>query len=405
MLLLAAAPAAAAHTTVGPSSTSGPTVAGQLQQGKKLTALSGTWLGTGTITYAFQWYRCDANAAHCSSIHGATKSTYTQVAKDVGQSLGLTVRGTDSTGTAEAYASVSGLVAGATSPFAATAQPVIAGDPIVGTAVSVQNAVWTATPTATTYTWLRCNPNGRACAPIAAQTASTYTLATDDLGHTLVAAATGTSGTAKVTALTTHSAVVRTAPGPIASAAPTVAGILQQGKKLTATPGTWTSGGTIAYAFQWYRCDVNGAHCSSIHGATKSTYTAVAKDVGQTIGLTVRATDSTGTTPAYASLAGLIAPATATLVATGQPKVDGTAKVGSALTVEAATWSGTATATSYAWLRCNANGRLCTTIAGQTAAAYTPTADDAGHVDVPETIGAAGTLQQTLLGLGVLVSS
>src|ERR1700759_1217999 len=102
--------AGASGAAGGPSASAPPSVTGVLQQGKKLTALTGTWTGSGTITYAFQWYRCDANAAHCSSIHGATGSTYTQVAKDVGQSLGLTVRGTDSTGTAEAYASVSGLV-------------------------------------------------------------------------------------------------------------------------------------------------------------------------------------------------------------------------------------------------------------------------------------------------------
>jgi hypothetical protein len=400
---LAALAAPGVAHAAGPTPTAGPTVTGTAQQGKKLTALTGTWLGSGTITYAFQWYRCDADAAHCSSIHGSTKSTYTQVAKDVGHSLGLTVHAADSSGTADAYAAVTGLVAPATATLVATAQPVLAGDPIVGTAVTVQNAAWSATPTATTYAWLRCNANGRACAAIAGQTASTYTLAAADLGHTLVAAATGTAGAAKTTVLTVRSAVVRTAPGPVLSVAPAIAGTVQQGKKLSATPGTWSSGGSIAYAYQWYRCDPNGAHCSSIHGSTKATYTVVAKDVGQTLALTVHATDSTGTTAAYSPLAGLVAPATAPLVPTAQPKLGGTPSVGSTLKVEAVTWSATPTATAYAWLRCNANERICTKIAGQTTDSYVVTTADAGTTLVAEAIGTSGQVQQTVLSLGALV--
>jgi hypothetical protein len=398
-----AAPVGGARAAAGPSATASPTVSGTLQQGKKLTALTGTWLGTGTIAYAFQWYRCDANGGHCSSIHGATKSTYTEVAKDVGNSIGLTVRATDSTGTAEAYAPVAGLVAPAAATLVAAAQPPLGGDPIVATPLAVQAVTWSATPTATSYAWLRCNPNGRACAPIAGQTQATYTLTADDLGHTLVAAVTATAGTVKQTVLTVRSAVVRTTPGPVLTTAPVVTGTLQQGAKLTASAGTWTSGGTIAYAYQWYRCDANGAHCSSIHGSTKSTYTVVAKDVGQTLGLTVRATDATGTTPAYAALAGLVAPAGAPLAATAQPKLDGTPAAGQTLKVEAPVWNGTASSTTYAWLRCNANGRLCTKVAGATTDSYAVTAADAGHVLLAEATGVSGTNQQSVLSLGAAV--
>jgi hypothetical protein len=397
-------PAAAAPAAAGPSATAPPTVSGTLQQGKKLTALTGTWLGAGTITYVFQWYRCDANGAHCSSIHGSTRSTYTEVARDAGKTLGLTVRATDSTGTTAAYAAIAGLVAPAASTLAATAQPVLAGDPIVGTAITVQNPGWSAVPATTTYAWLRCNANGRACAAIAGQTGASYTLAAADVGHTVVAAATASvGGTVKQTVLTIRSAVVRTAPGPLATAAPSVSGSLQQGMKLTASPGTWSAGGALTYAFQWYRCDANGAHCSSIHGATKSTYTQVVADVGHTLGLTVRTTDSTGTTPAYAAVAGIVAAAGAPLVASAQPKLHGTAAAGATLTVEPVTWAGTPSSTTYAWLRCNANGRICTAIAGQTTGSYVLTSADAGHTIVTAVTGASGTTRQTVLSVGVAV--
>ena len=388
-----------AGAAAGPSATTGPTVTGTLQAGKKLTALTGTWLGTGTISYHFQWYRCDANAAHCSSIHGSTKATYTEVAKDVGHSLGVTVTATDANGTAPAYAPVAGLVAAANSTLVPTVQPVLAGDPIVGTAIDVQAAAWSGTPTTTTYAWLRCNANGRACAAIAGQTASSYTLTTADLGFTVMAAVTGTAGTAKETVLTLRSDVVRQAPGPVLSAAPTVTGTLQQGKKLTGFQGTWTSGGTITYAFQWYRCDANAAHCSSIHGATKATYTEVSADAGHSLGLTVRATDSTGTTPAYAAVAGLVAAKTSTLAATGQTGLAGDAAVGTALTAQAPAWSAAPTSTTYAWLRCNTNGRACAAIAGQTTGSYTLTAADVDHTIVAAVTGTSGAAKQTVLSL------
>jgi len=76
----------------GPAVATRPAVTGQLQDGKKLSATAGTWVGSGTIAYAYQWYRCDAAGAHCNPIQGATKPTYTQVTKDVGRTVGLTVR-------------------------------------------------------------------------------------------------------------------------------------------------------------------------------------------------------------------------------------------------------------------------------------------------------------------------
>jgi len=211
-----------------------------------------------------------------------------------------------------------------------------------------------------------------------------------------------TLGLALVGALLCANAAHATA-GPLSSAPPTVSGTLQQGKKLTALTGTWVGSGTITYAFQWYRCDANAAHCSSIHGSTKSTYTEVAKDVGQTIGLTVRATDSTGTGEAYAPVAGLVAAAAGSLVASAQPPLGGDPIVGTPLAVQAATWSTTPTGTAYAWLRCNANGRLCTPIPSETTASYEPTSADAGHVLVAEVIGTSGTIQQTVLSIGVAI--
>src|SRR5204863_9629080 len=115
--------------------------------------------------------------------------------------------------------------------------------------------------------------------------------------------------------------------------APIVAGTSGQCSQLTGASGTWTSAGTIDYSFNWFRCDAAGAHCLSIHGATKPTYTQGAKDVGQTLGFAVHASDSAGTSTAYASLVGPVAAANPALASTGQPTIGGTPAVGQTLEV------------------------------------------------------------------------
>jgi hypothetical protein len=179
-----------------------------------------------------------------------------------------------------------------------------------------------------------------------------------------------------------------------------VAGAVKAGGQLTGSAGTWSGSGTISYAYQWYRCDPTGAHCLSIHGATKPTYTQVAKDVAHTLGLTVKATDAGGTTTAYASLVGPVAAATAALVSTVQPTLSGTPAAGQTLQVTAGTWSQTPTALAYQWQRCNANGRLCASIAGATAATYTVTAPDAGHALLAIVQATAAGITQPTISVG-----
>jgi fibronectin-binding autotransporter adhesin len=382
---------ATGRADAGPALVSAPTVTGVLQQGGRLTAGPGTWSSTGAIAYAYQWYRCNADGAKCSSVHGATRGTYTLVAKDVGRTLGLTVRGTDSSGTTSAYAALAGLVAPAKAPVVATAQPALTGSPIVGQALQVGPATWRGTSAAPTVTWRRCNANGRVCAPVAGATAPNYTVTAADAGHVLVAAVTASKQT-----VFSLGVVARAAPGPVSTERPSIAGTLQQGKQLTGNAGTWTGTGTIAYAYQWYRCDANGAHCSSIHGATRPTYTQVAADVTRTIGLTVKATDTTGTTAAYSSLAGVVVPPAA-FAATAQPSLGGAPAVGQQLKVSGGTFTQTPSGATYAWLRCNANGRLCTAIANAAADTYVVTADDAGHALVALVTATAGTAKAAVL--------
>ena len=60
--------------------------------------------------------------------------------------------------------------------------------------------------------------------------------------------------------------------------------------------GTGTA--PITYAYQWRRCDSDGANCADIAGATGSTYDLVAADVGHAMRVRVTATNAAGSVTA-----------------------------------------------------------------------------------------------------------
>jgi hypothetical protein len=81
---------------VPPVNTVAPAISGTAQEGQTVTCSTGTWTGTPTITFAYQWKRNGSN------IGSATNSTYTLVTADVSQSITCQVTATNPVGSANA---------------------------------------------------------------------------------------------------------------------------------------------------------------------------------------------------------------------------------------------------------------------------------------------------------------
>jgi hypothetical protein len=85
-----------ANVFTAPVNTVAPSITGTAQEGQTVTCSTGTWTGTPTITYAYQWMRNGSN------IGSATNSTYTLVTADVSQSITCQVTATNGLGSASA---------------------------------------------------------------------------------------------------------------------------------------------------------------------------------------------------------------------------------------------------------------------------------------------------------------
>lgn len=251
-----------------------PSIAGIPKIGQTLTASTGTWTTNGTPSFAYQWLR------NGSPISGAASATYTLVAADDGASVSCRVTATDNDGSAAAVSN-SLSVTYAAAEAAGTISDVIytqgAGVQVVDAASDFSGAVggtWSVTGTGTSI-----DQSGQ------------VSITTDTIrAASSVAVSYTNSGGVETSGF---SVTVEEAAGPpVNTVLPVISGTPEIGEALSVSTGTWTTTGSVSYAYQWKRGGVN------ISGATAASYTLVAGDDGSDVSCDVTATDDGGNTTA-----------------------------------------------------------------------------------------------------------
>ena len=373
-------PAAASAPTPAPvadrvvlAPNSPPTISGDSVPGSTLSADAGTWTDS-SATFTYTWQRCDGSGV-CAAIDGATHARYTLTSDDAGAYIRVRVTATSATSTATAVSAAIGPVAPA-APVALAA-PVVSGDAVVGSSLSASPGTWSDPAAALSYSWRRCDDAGN-CTPIEGATDTTYTLTSGDVGSRIRIRVTATNagGSSTARSLVTAPVGPATPPAPSDTIAPSISGDAIVGSTLTADPGSWTDP-SASFSYAWQHCDASGA-CSPIDGATNASYTPRGDDLGDTIIVSVTASNAggqnTATSPATAPVGPATPPAPSDTIA---PSISGDAIVGSTLTADPGSWTDPSASFSYAWQHCDASG-ACSPIDGATNASYTPRGDDLG---------------------------
>ena len=382
--------------------TGAPTINGTARVGESLTA-STTGIsdadGLANASFTYQWLADDI------AISGATNSTYTPVAGDAGKAIKVTVSFTDDAGNEESVTSAA-TAAVTQSPLTASTHDVpeshdgataftfelrFSEEPGGGFSATTlrDQALTVSGGTITNVRQLETGKNLKweiTLQPSGNEEVTVILLPTIDC------AALGAICTGDGRGLSVGRAIlVLGPPNSAASGAPTINGTAQVGEILTAsTSGISDADGlaNASFTYQWLADDAD------INGATTSSYTLVAGDVGKVIKVTVSFTDDDGNeesvTSAATTAVTLTGGSTNSLgqsnqedvqensAATGAPTINGTVQVGETLTTSTSGISDadglTNASFTYQWLADDAD------INGATTSSYTLVAGDVGKV-------------------------
>ncbi|OFI38547.1 hypothetical protein BIU82_04300 [Arthrobacter sp. SW1] len=302
------------------------TLEGTPAVGNTLTADFGTLTPAPEYGAMYEWYVDGVRDER------SYENTFTLTPADAGKKVTVRVSAHDWP-TEPYYAQATSAPVAAGTLTAPT--PTITGTAKVGYTLTANAGTWGPAPVTLAYQWFRSG------VAITGATAATYVQTSADLGKTMTVQVTGTK-TGYTTAARTSAATAAVAAGTLTAPAPTITGTKKVGYRLTANAGTWGPA-PVTLAYQWFRSGV------AITGATASTYTLTASDLGKT--MTVRVT---GSKAGYTTVAKTSAATTAVVAGTltaPTPTITGTKKVGYTLTANPGTWGPAPVTLRYQWFR------------------------------------------------------
>jgi hypothetical protein len=396
-----------------------PSISGTSTQGDTLTASNGTWDGVPDPTYTYQWQDCNASGGSCSDISGATNSTYTLQGSDVGDTVDVVVTASNSAGSASASAPVTSVIGAASPAFSVSPSGKDFGSQATSTPSSAQ---------AFTVTNVGTSALDIGSVTLSGPGTSQFAITSDgctgeDVGPSSTCVVSvdfePTSSGAKSASLSFSddasgspqslalSGTGVSATAPVNTSLPSLTGSAYEGEALGTSTGAWSGTGPMSFTYAWQDCNASGGSCVSISGATASTYTLQASDVGATVVAAVTATNAAGSATATSapsavveSDSGCTSPGVArqgvssdglsggsgggsgscSPASTTAPSISGTPQDGQPLTTTEGSWSGGPTSFSYQWHRgtdssCEDTGADI----GSGEATYVPDAADVGY--------------------------
>jgi hypothetical protein len=85
---------------------------------------------------------------------------------------------------------------------------------------------------------------------------------------------------------------------PVNTALPSITGVPQSSKTVSAAPGSWT-GAPTSFQYQWQRCDASGGACVVV--GSGASYTCVPQDIDKTLRVAVQAANAAGSAVAVSA--------------------------------------------------------------------------------------------------------
>ncbi len=356
-----------------------PSVTGVRADGATLTAVPGVWLGTGPLTFAYEWQRFDALLDEWRAVTGATAGTYVLSGADVGQSLRVRVTANNPAGRPVVAFSPDAYDVVPVEP-AVTALPTVTGSARDGQLLTGLPGDWSGTlPQHRAYQWLRCNAAGNGCVAIPGAAQNTYRLSGADVAHTFRIRVTSTNAAhVPVTAQSARTATILPS-FPANLTAPAVLGLPRDGRTLNAEPGDWTGTPAISFTYRWERCTTGPApDCTPIAGADGPAYDLRTPDVGFLIRVEVTAVNDAGSETAHSPPTTVVLPNPPVNVQ--PPVITGVPLDGETLTAGHGDWTGVIAFThDFRWYRCDAAGATCGFVSGATGSTFRITPAEVGY--------------------------
>ena len=358
-----------------PTSSTIPVVTGTTQTEQVLSVSDGVWANRPTLL-TYRWQRSATVDGTYVNIAGAETNTYVVSAGDVGYFIKGTVSGSN-TGGASLYASSVATSQVIDLKPISSISPAITGVSQTDRTLSVSNGSWNNRPTSFTYQWMRSTSSNGSYTDVANANTATYFVATSDVGYFFKARVKGVnSGGEAITAATSEATASTIDIAPTNSVAPTISGVVQSGRTLTASTGTWTNRPTL-FTYQWRRSLTNSGFVD-IDGANSNTYELDEGDVGYRFKVSVIASNTGGVAAAeWSTMTAAVLDVAPVVVSA--PSVSGTGQVGQRLTASTGSWRSSPTSYTYQWKRAStANGNYAS-IGSETSNTYDITVDDVGQ--------------------------